>query len=92
MIERRVDPGHAYRPTCEETMTDLALKRFQGLRLVNATVDIVAGIGLEMIRLDVDGRISVEDRGVRTSYLVPDETTGLQKPLGKEVSVLTAEG
>lgn len=96
MIEKRIDPEHAYRTGYIETTIGRVLRKFRGPRLVDMTVDTVTEIGIrigiERARVDVTGRISVGDRGVRTSYLIPDNKTADPRVLDREVSVLTAEG
>lgn len=92
VTEKSIDLERVCGPRVQETMTGRVLEGFRGPRPVDVIVDIVAGIGLERIRVDVAGQISVEDRGVRTSYLIPDNRMAPPKLLAREVLALTAEG
>lgn len=91
-----LDERHVLKRT--RTMIPLILKNFRGRRLGDTRAEVVAEKGLERAHVNVDvdedeaARISVGDRGVRTSYLIPDNKTADPRVLDREVSVLTAEG
>lgn len=72
--------------------------RDRGLQLVDTMADVIAEVGLMIARvcmvviLVVVVQISVGDRGVQMSYLIPDDRTTVPKLPGREASVHTAEG